>query len=97
MAVHGVLTGCADRVRMTAAELGNIEILEYLQLGGIMATADVRTRTLNITGTHNQLAAAQWLRQQGAEWPDALHYHGGLWSGATLAWARAEGCTSPFW
>jgi hypothetical protein len=58
--------------------------------------AEQLTAALNHAGLFNQLRAAQWLRQHGAEWPAVLavnaHQH---WSCDTLAWARAQGCTSP--
>eukprot|EP00953_Heterococcus_sp_UTEX-ZZ885_P009751 5717-Heterococcus_DN1.PRE.2 len=57
---------------------------------------------LNYAGGHKHLSAAQWLRAQGADWPTALccmrypHRESvAVWSGDVLAWARAEGCTSP--
>eukprot|EP00953_Heterococcus_sp_UTEX-ZZ885_P039249 20122-Heterococcus_DN1.PRE.1 len=91
--------GCpwyAKRLFMDAAAAGNIEILEYMQQEGTMATAKVLTCMLNIAGAYNKLEVAQWLRQQGADWPAVLRVHGTVWLGDTLAWARAEGCTSPF-
>jgi hypothetical protein len=46
---------------------------------------------------NSKLAAAQWLRQQGADWPDELSHalDGRPWADDMIAWARAEGCTSP--
>jgi hypothetical protein len=63
-------------------------------------TAANLTNILNAAGGHDRLEVAQWLRQQGAEWPLVLrtNYHTGgpvSWHGATFDWARAEGCTSP--
>jgi hypothetical protein len=46
-------------------------------------------------GACNQLEAAQWLRQQGAEWPDELSSYAVKWSCDAVAWARAEGCDAP--
>jgi hypothetical protein len=63
----------------------------YVQQQGIVFTADELTVMLNIGAASNKLAAAQWLRQQGAEWPDSLY----CWSQDIVAWARLEGCTSP--
>jgi hypothetical protein len=57
--------------------------------------AELLTEALKYTGTHNQLQAAQWLRQRGAQWPAVLCNGYGEWTGVVLAWARAEGCTSP--
>jgi hypothetical protein len=90
--------GCpwdATMIASLAAESGSAEILMYLQQEGVVHTAVQLTRWLNAAGAHEHLAAAQCLRQQGAEWPDALVCSGRVWSGATLTWARAEGCISP--
>eukprot|EP00953_Heterococcus_sp_UTEX-ZZ885_P026450 14279-Heterococcus_DN1.PRE.2 len=55
-------------------------------------------------GAYDHLAAAQWLRnERDAPWPTFLYdwtFIAGeskqaQWSGEVLAWARAEGCTSP--
>jgi hypothetical protein len=40
-------------------------------------------------------AAMQWLRQEGADWPNVLRYAGTQWPEASIAWCRAEGCDSP--
>jgi hypothetical protein len=62
----------------------------------VRATGESLTAMLNAAGSHGHLAAAQWLRQQGAAWPAVLRVNRDYWwSGAVLAWARAEGCTSP--
>jgi hypothetical protein len=54
---------------------------------------------LNRAGARGHMRAAQWLRQRGAEWPAVLTDYEELfeevWDGESLAWARAEGCTSP--
>eukprot|EP00953_Heterococcus_sp_UTEX-ZZ885_P012570 7207-Heterococcus_DN1.PRE.2 len=79
------------------ARNGDFNTLQYLYECGIMASSDVLTDTLNTAGAHNKLAVAQWLRQHGAEWPAVLRspFYNDPWHGETLAWARAEGCTSP--
>ena len=90
--------GCpweAETVRESAASHSTVEVMVYLQQHDLLSTPAVLTRMLNTAGTYNTLAAAQWLRQQGAEWPAVLNYCDLAWSGETLAWARAEGCTSP--
>jgi hypothetical protein len=91
--------GCplmVDHVDPPAAQSGSVEVLVYLQQQrqGASFTTDQLTEMLNIAGAHNKLAAAQWLKQQGAEWPAVLSY-GEPWSGDVLSWARAEGCTAP--
>jgi hypothetical protein len=89
--------GCpwiADVIRVSAAQGGRLDVMNYLQQQGIVEGPAVLTRMLNAAGAHDKLAAAQWLRQQGAEWPPVLNYYGTAWSGDTLAWAKADGYTS---
>eukprot|EP00953_Heterococcus_sp_UTEX-ZZ885_P011568 6701-Heterococcus_DN1.PRE.1 len=105
-AVHGghvdVLTwlvdnGCpwdAQELRQCAASSGSVKVLAYLQQQGELASTPLLTDMLNIAARNNKLAAAKWLRDQGAEWPAAFGWP--RWSAAVLAWARAEGCTTPF-
>jgi hypothetical protein len=90
--------GCpwqADLVCSKAAEGGSVDVMVLLQEYGFLYTPAILTSMLNAAGAHNKLAAAQCLRQQGAEWPAVLKQHVTSWSGESLAWARAEGCTSP--
>eukprot|EP00953_Heterococcus_sp_UTEX-ZZ885_P028500 15199-Heterococcus_DN1.PRE.1 len=97
-----------DNVCEFAALGGSVAVLEYLLREGLLATRLTWVRlqyelalstqsTLSTTAlcANGQLAAAQWLRQQGAEWPAVLLDYERKWSGKTLAWARAEGCDSP--
>jgi hypothetical protein len=49
-------------------------MLRYLQQEGIVFTVERLTEMLLHAGAHNKLAAVQWLRQQGAEWPATLKY-----------------------
>jgi hypothetical protein len=78
-----------------AAVHGHVPILAYLQTLGWLASADVLVKALLVAGAYNRLAAAQWLRQQGAEWPTVLRYDDKSWSDELVAWAKVEGCTSP--
>jgi hypothetical protein len=100
--------GCPWDVRdvcMSAARCGYTNVLEYVIEQGEVLGAELLTEALNCAGAHNQLRAAQWLRQHGAQWPAALshveEYDNGdeadpiQWSGDMITWARAEGCTSP--
>jgi hypothetical protein len=80
---------------MRAAELNKVAALECYAVQWAMPFAARVQQLLNIAGSNGSLAAAQWLRQRGAEWPAVLQYDGKTWSGDTLAWARAEGCDSP--
>jgi hypothetical protein len=46
--------------------------MQYLLNNGLLNSA-LLTQMLGATGNYKQqLAAAKWLRQQGAEWPAAL-------------------------
>jgi hypothetical protein len=78
----------------SAAAHDSIDMMAYLL--GIESSPGLLTAMLNEAGGHSQLAAAQWLRQLCADWPPVLLYDEGfdVWSGESLAWARAEGCTS---
>jgi hypothetical protein len=79
-----------------AAEGGSVDALEYLQQQeGVVFSPRVLTLMLDLAGASNNIAAAQWLSQQGAEWPPELNVrYGPMWSQEALEWARAEGCTS---
>jgi hypothetical protein len=83
-------------VCMSAAITDRVEVLDYYIEQGEVLSAEQLTAALNHAGLFNQLRAAQWLRQHGAEWPSVLavdgHY---LWDCGAVAWARAQGCTSP--
>jgi hypothetical protein len=84
-----------DHTCLKAAQHGNIDIMTYM-LQQELVPDYLLSEMLNAAGANQQLAAAQWLRQQqSAEWPPVLHYNGTFWSGDTLEWARAEGCDSP--
>jgi hypothetical protein len=80
-----------------AAQRDSVEIMMYLQQQSDATewNAALLTDMLNAAGAYKKLAAAQWLRQQGAEWPPMLRLHSRSWSGDVLQWARAEGCASP--
>jgi hypothetical protein len=54
----------------------------------------VLTEALDYAACSSKLAAAKWLRQQGAQWPTAFRMWPS-WSPEVVAWARAEGCTTP--
>jgi hypothetical protein len=90
--------GCpwtALRVCAAAAAGGRIGVMTYLLQQSTTSTPAMLTRMLNVAGSYSELAAAQWLRQRGAEWPEILNDYGRVWSGDVPAWAIAEGCTSP--
>jgi hypothetical protein len=91
-------SGCpwdAAAISSEAARAGRMEGMAYLQQQGVL-TATAMTHMLLLAGVHNQLAAAQWLKQEaGAEWPPVLQWRQRSWQGTVLEWARAEGCTAP--
>eukprot|EP00953_Heterococcus_sp_UTEX-ZZ885_P039251 20122-Heterococcus_DN1.PRE.3 len=76
---------------------GSIEAMRYVLHEAALATPELLTEMLNAAGAHEQLEAAQWLRQQGAEWPRVLQHEGTLWNDECLPWARQQGCTAPLY
>jgi hypothetical protein len=64
-----------------AARGGSVEVLVHLQQQGLLTSAALLRSMLNTAANCNQLAAAKWLREQGAEWPTAL----GGWHSEALA------------
>jgi hypothetical protein len=78
-----------------AASGGSIPILQYIleqrMLRDEFTQAELLSAMLARAGASSKLAAAKWLRQQGAEWP-AIAAH---WTGEVLEWARAEGYVLP--
>jgi hypothetical protein len=88
--------GCpwrANELCVSAAQGGSVQVLMYLQQRGLamFTTAAMLTDMLDYAGAFNRLAAAQWSREQGAEWPTVLRF--GVWGSDVLAWAVAEGFT----
>jgi hypothetical protein len=84
-----------NQMRKHAAQRGSVPVLHYIQQQGLLTTAADLTVALNTAGAHCKLEAVKWLREQGAQWPDKLKYNSKYWRGATLAWARQQGCTAP--
>eukprot|EP00953_Heterococcus_sp_UTEX-ZZ885_P020371 11402-Heterococcus_DN1.PRE.2 len=81
-------------VRKAAAHQGSVDMLQYLKQlpDQPVWTPQLWTSLLHIAGLNQQLAAAQWLRQQGAEWPAVLGTsHKQRWRGEALRWAFREG------
>eukprot|EP00953_Heterococcus_sp_UTEX-ZZ885_P006599 4029-Heterococcus_DN1.PRE.3 len=83
------------RLCVMAAFCGHTNILFLLAEHGLLPAPQRLTAILRVAGAQDQLTAAQWLRQRGAEWPALLQFDGRPWQGEVLAWARAEGCTAP--
>jgi hypothetical protein len=83
--------GCpydATKACQAAAVGGSIDVLMYVQQQGMVSTPAVLRGMLNIAAVSDKLSAAQWIRQQGAQWPAVLKYNGRKWSGKALVWAR---------
>jgi hypothetical protein len=93
------------RVAWASARSGRTEIMAYVLQHAFPQNDDtVLPNMLFVAGACDHLAAAQWLRnERDAPWPAFLYdwtFIAGeskqaQWSGEVLAWARAEGCTSP--
>jgi hypothetical protein len=87
-----------DEVLLAAAASGNVATLAYLQQAGELSHAVQLTAALAHAGSYDRREAAVWLREQGAEWPPVLQQDGSpwnYWSRDMVAWARAEGWSSP--
>jgi hypothetical protein len=86
-----------------AAGCGRVAMKQYIieqrVLQNELTLAELLTVMLMVAGVGSKLADAKWLRQQGAEWPAVLSVTMDNtiwnWQGDVLAWARANGCTSP--
>lgn len=82
-----------------AAKSGDIGTIAYtLQHSvGEVSQAELLQSTLNQAGCSKKFEAAQWLRAQGAEWPDHLTsaIKNECWPSDMIAWAKSEGYTSP--
>eukprot|EP00953_Heterococcus_sp_UTEX-ZZ885_P020051 11208-Heterococcus_DN1.PRE.1 len=80
---------------LAAAHGGSVQVLQFLQPLAHW-NAQMLTQLLQAAGAHKRLAAAQWLREQGAAWPVRLQDRWGKqWRGPCLEWARSEGCDLP--
>jgi hypothetical protein len=89
--------GCpwdVQAVRVAAAKSGDMPTIVYMMSVEPVASAAQLREMLNAAGARSRLAAAQWLRQQGAEWPTVLIFEYDSWSTTVLQWAKSEGCTS---
>jgi hypothetical protein len=95
--LHSLMhNGCpcdARELCLSAAKGGSVQVLIYLQQQGMFRGVPMLTHLLSRAGAFSKLAAAQWLREQGAEWPTVLRHS--RWSDEVLKWAIAEGFTLP--
>jgi Ankyrin repeats (3 copies) len=85
--------GCpwdAQTICYSAVTAGSLPVIEYVLSAEPAATAAQLTELLNVAGISDQLSVAQWLRQQGAEWPATLTFLGHPWGTAVLQWAKRE-------
>jgi hypothetical protein len=94
--LHAAAKGGCTAVMEYVLQQGVVS--EYVLQKGVVSDSAHLTDMLQAAGAYKRLAAAQWLRQQGAEWPDSLTYYWRgrckRWKGEVLAWARAQGCTA---
>jgi hypothetical protein len=83
------------------ARYGRMKILDFIVEQGEVLDAELMTAALNCAGASGELQTAQWFRHHGAQWPAVLGAGGAErhcalhWGADAVAWARAEGCTSP--
>jgi hypothetical protein len=96
---HGCPWSVHD-VCIYTARTGHTHIFDYVIEQGEVLDAQLLTEALNCAGAFSRLQLAKWLRQHGAQWPAVLQRReqSGMvlpWSAKSIAWARAEGCTSP--
>jgi hypothetical protein len=61
-------------IHIAAARSGSVAAMQYLLQQGVVTRTAQLTKMLQIVGAHSKLETAQWLRQQGAEWPDVLSW-----------------------
>jgi hypothetical protein len=84
-----------NSVLMNASRGGSVAMLEWLQTVTAPWSADSKTRMLTRAASTSSLAAAKWLRAQGAEWPSKSGKSEGhrspRWSLAAVQWAIASG------
>jgi hypothetical protein len=76
-----------------ASRGGSVLLLEWLHTVTEPWPAIHKSKMLARAGWNNHLAAAKWLRAQGAEWPPKFAGHSGdrgCWSLSTVQWAVAS-------
>jgi hypothetical protein len=80
----------ARELCVSAAQGGSVAVLTHLQQQGLLDSVALLTELLDEAAMACELAAAKWLRAQGAEWPAAFDYYD--FGNAVTTWAEAEGC-----
>jgi hypothetical protein len=89
-----------DDICWRAARSGDINVLQYAYKHGGRAelTADRQAYLLSLACSQGHTAVAEFLLQQGVDWPTELTAERGpgstRWTAASLSWARAHGCTA---
>jgi hypothetical protein len=73
------------QIGATAAQGGNVQILQYLVEQGIEVSQPMLNGMLLCFGVKGKLETAQWLREHGAEWPKVLQAAGDVWPDAAVA------------
>eukprot|EP00953_Heterococcus_sp_UTEX-ZZ885_P009067 5383-Heterococcus_DN1.PRE.3 len=88
-----------------AALSGNVDMLNWLQQVTAPWSDELKREMLFSAGWNNQLAAAQWLRQQSADWPSCFYGTAVVrkeevkvcWTVRVVRWALNNGCTWGEW
>eukprot|EP00953_Heterococcus_sp_UTEX-ZZ885_P009893 5794-Heterococcus_DN1.PRE.1 len=80
-----------QEVRCAAASSGDLPVISYVMDAEPAASAAQLTEMLNAAGSSDHLAVAQWMRQQGVEWPAVLKCGWTAWPASAVQWARDEG------
>jgi hypothetical protein len=92
---NGCPGALCDDSSIAAARCGSVDIMLYMQQQGVQWSDELLTLMPNTAGAFRHLAAVQWLRQQGAQWPLVLRVCDKRWGRDVITWARQEGCTAP--
>ena len=86
----------------------NLQVLDYMKEQGVVWSAHQLTTLLQYAGTRIQgVPSVEWLRNEGAAWPDVLawvygqwdnldddeHQFDCCWTPEAVEWARAQGAS----
>jgi hypothetical protein len=90
--------GCPCKVEsmcLAAARGGSLRVMAFLQQQGLLSVPLLTLMLASAGGSRcKHIAAAKWLRAEGAEWP-TTRFHCGPWVSEVRDWAIAEGFTPP--
>jgi hypothetical protein len=82
----------------SAAKGGHLNVLQWLHSNSErLWTRAEQARMLFAAGQCSDLAAAKWLRANGAAWPESFYTDTTMWPVATVQWALANGCCWSRW